>query len=237
MTGAVNVLVVIQARSGSKRLPGKSLSLIEDKTMVGHVLSAAQCAARFISNSRGGVPLHASVVLAVPYGDPLLKEFEGQIIIEGDEADVLSRYETAFKMFYPDYVVRVTGDCPLILPTIISKAVFSAINGELDYCSNAYEDVRTFIDGFDVEVISKRAMQWLIENAISEGDKEHVTPHIRKRPPSWAKFGVLMAHVDLSHVKLSVDTSEDLESVRKLKRSLFEKISLARERGYAVYRF
>lgn len=233
----INILIVIQARSGSKRLPGKSLSLIEDETMVGHVLNAAQAAARYIKSSKGEPSLHASVVLAIPYGDPLKKEFEGNIIVEGDENDVLSRFETAYKRFHPDYIVRITGDCPLIIPTIISKCVFCAIKNELDYCSNAYEDLRTYIDGFDVEVFSKRAAQWLFEHALSASDKEHVTIHFRKRPPEWARFGAILGHVDLSETKLSVDTSDDLENVRKLKRSLFEKISLAREKNYAVFRF
>ena len=232
-----SVLIVIQARSGSKRLPGKSLTMIDDKTMVGHVLDAAYSAARYIQNYKVDPPVHASVVLAVPTGDPLVEAFSGNLIVEGLENDVLSRFETAYKKYHPDYIVRITGDCPLIIPTIISKCVFCSIRNDLDYCSNAFEDLRTFIDGFDVEVFSKRAAEWLFSNAISAGDREHVTVHLRKRGPEWARMGALIAHVDLGDIKLSVDTQEDLENVRKLKVSLGEKITKAKERGYGVYRF
>lgn len=204
--------------------------------MVGDVLSAAKCAARFIKSSKKR-DMNTSVVLAIPYNDPIKKEFQGQLIIEGDEADVLSRFETAYKQYHPDFVVRITGDCPLLPPTIVSRAVFIAIDNELDYCSNAYEDLRTYVDGFDIEVISKRAMQWLFDNADSDSEKEHVTIALRKKPPVWAKFGVVMGHVDMSHEKLSVDTNEDLENVRRLKRSLSSKISLAKKKNYAVFRF
>lgn len=232
----INVLICIQARSGSKRLPGKSLSLIEDITMVGHVFSAAQCAARFLQNSKEN-KIYASVALLIPRNDPIKDEFTGRVIIEGDEDDVLSRFETAFKEYHPDYMVRLTADCPLLQPTIISKCVFSAIKNDLDYFSNSFDDMRTYIDGFDVEVFSKRAAEWLFANAISAGDREHCTPHIKKRPPEWARLGVLIGHVDLGDVKLSVDTSDELERVRKLKKSLNDKLSLAREKNYAVYRF
>lgn len=233
----LNVLIVVQARSGSKRLPGKSLTMIEDKTMVGHVLNSAQCAARYIKASRGDPQMHALVCLAIPTDDPLKEHFIGHPMVEGPENDVLARFEAAHKKFNPDYMVRITGDCPLIIPSIISHCVFKTVKNKLDYCSNGYEEIRTYIDGYDVEVISKRAAVWLFKNAESVSDREHVTIHLRMRPPEWAKFGVLIAHTDLGDIKLSVDTPEDLENVRKKKRSLFEKLSLAKERNYVVFRF
>lgn len=234
----VQVLIGVQARSGSKRLPGKSLKIIDDAVMIDHVLASVKKTCGHLNRGRSMTGITAHCALLVPYDDPIKQELNGEIdIIEGSEDDVLSRYKIAMDQFYPDYLVRITGDCPLIVPTIIGKHVTAALSEKLDYCSNAFEDMRTFVDGFDVEVISKRAMQWLFENATDAKDKEHVTTLLRRSAPSWAKFGAVLGFVDVSDIKLSVDTLDDLEEVIKRKKSLDTKHRLARERGYAVFRF
>ena len=232
------VLIAIQARSGSKRLPGKSLKLIDDTIMAQHVLNAAQVSASFINRAQSGPhKVSAKVAVLIPEGDPLKDELDPSVVITGPEDNVLERYENAVAAYQPDYIVRITGDCPLIIPTIISKHISSAIGLGLDYCSNAYEDLRTFVDGYDVEVLSLRAFDYICDNASSSYDKEHVTTFLRKEPPRWAKFGVVMGHIDLSDIKLSVDTIEDFDEVVRRKKSLDSKFEIAKERGYAVFRF
>jgi spore coat polysaccharide biosynthesis protein SpsF (cytidylyltransferase family) len=231
------VLIAIQARSGSKRLPGKSLMVMDDKTMVAHVFQSAQIAASHINKATGNTGVSCKVCLVIPKDDPLKEHFLSRDIIEGPEDDVLERYRLAYLAYNPDYMVRITGDCPLIIPTIIAKHIASAVGSQLDYCSNAYEEIRTFVDGYDVEVISAKALEWLFANVASSHDKEHVTTLLRSDPPRWVRFGVVIAHIDLSDIKLSVDTIADFEEVCRRKKSLDEKNRLARERGYDVFKF
>lgn len=231
------VLIAIQARSGSKRLPGKSLRLLDDKIMVGHVFQTAQLSASFMNRAAGPSHINSKVCLLIPEDDPLKEHFDSRDIIEGSESDVLSRFQKAVLEYNPDYIVRLTGDCPLIIPTIITKHVVSCIGANLDYCSNAYEDLRTFVDGYDVEVISRKAFDWVAANATSASDREHVTTYLRREQPRWASFGVVISHTDLSDIKISVDTVEDFEDVEKRKLSLNRKNQSAKERGYAVFRF
>lgn len=233
----MQILICVQARCGSKRLPGKSLKIIDDAIMVEHVLGAAKKACSFLNRGRAMTGIYASTALLIPYDDPLKQELAGNKIVEGPENDVLERFRLAFNEVHPDYIVRITGDCPLIVPTVITKHITAAIGSELDYCSNAFEDLRTFVDGYDVEVISNQAMDWLFENVKEAKDKEHVTTLLRREPPQWAKFGAVLGYVDVSDLKLSVDTIEDLEEVRRRKKSLDQKYLLARERGYAVFRY
>ncbi len=231
------VLICIQARSGSKRLPGKSLKAIDDKMMVEHVIDAVKSSASHINKSSGSTGVSANYACLIPTGDALKRELSGSFTIEGPEDDVLARFKLAFDMFNPDFVVRVTGDCPVIKPTIINKHINSAVSFNLDYCSNSYDDLRTFPDGFDTEVISARGMRWLFEHASTAFDKEHVTTLIKREPPEGFKFGVVLGYEDFSHIKVSVDTKEELDFVRSLHRSLKNKCALARMKDYAVFRF
>lgn len=231
------VMIGVQARSGSKRLPGKSLEIIDDAIMVEHVLNAAKSSAYYFNNRRSEYGLNVTSCLLIPIDDPLKEELAGSFIVEGSEDNVLSRYAAAAQKYNAEYIVRVTGDCPLLLPTIITKHIISSINYKLDYCSNSFDELRTYIDGYDVEVLSRRMLNWLSANAESRHDKEHVTTLCKRQAPPWAKFGVLIGHLDLSHVKLSVDTKDELDAVRKNKESLKSKLDLAKEKGMQIFRF
>lgn len=234
---SINVLVCIQARSTSKRLPGKSLEMIDDMVMVDHVLDAAKKAAFLFNRQRMTNGSGASACLLVPSGDPLVEAMAGNVIFQGSEDDVLSRFETAVSKLSPDYVVRLTADCPLITETIIYRHIHCAVEDGLDYVSNTVPGMSTFIDGHDVEVISTKLMRWLFRTVTTSHDKEHVTTLIKSSPPGWAKLGTIIGRIDLSHIKLSVDTKEELEFVRRNKESVNQKLKLAKDKKYKIFRF
>ncbi len=219
------VLIGIQARSTSKRFPNKAMAMIGDKTITEHVLTNVEEAVSFLRRSMTD-PLEITTALLIPDGDPLKKYGDRCQIIEGDEYDVLSRYQKAVAYCRPDYIVRVTGDCPLLPDYIISKHIRSALYGNLDYCDNRW--IGTAPDGHDVEVISRRLFRWISENAIKPYDREHVTTIARCDMPTWARVGHIIGHQDQHKVKLSVDTVEDLERVREQYASIEAKLEKAR---------
>lgn len=227
----------MQARSTSTRLPGKSLEILDTKTMTGHVLDASYNAARYINRGTHKHGIEAVVALLVPNNDPLADQFNDHLIYEGSEHDVLSRYMLAVHDLQPNYTVRLTGDCPLLSPPLISKHVMCAVKDGLDYCSNVTDGCRTFIDGWDVEVVSFELMNWLDKYATSKSDREHVTPLARNAPPKWATFGTVVGTIDFSDIKLSVDTHAELDKVRANMAAVKEKMNLARELGHMVYRY
>lgn len=220
-----NVLIGIQARSGSTRLPRKAFELIGGKMMLDHVIEACKKAAAYASK-RGQIA--ARVVLLTPEGDPIATAFGSRCdVVEGSMDDVLSRYVKACDRYAPDLVVRITGDCPLIPNYVISRIIALAVQNDYDYVANVDERFRTSIDGTDCEAISAKLLLEVGRLAVSKHDKEHVTTLIRTSPPAWANIGAVLNHFDQSGTKLSVDTPLDLARAREAFDAAADKYSLA----------
>jgi spore coat polysaccharide biosynthesis protein SpsF len=218
--------VLIQARSTSSRLPGKIFEIIGKKPVLQHVIDACNKAAYFLSNEKARNPVDVKVALLIPLGDKIGPIYKGKVeIYEGSEDDVFSRYFDAFVINDFDYTVRITSDCVLIPPHIISRTIQIAMNNNLDYVENVEESIRTSPDGFDVEVLSKKAMIWLNNNISTKEEKEHCTIALRTKNPSEIRRGHIVNYFDASSLKISIDTAEDLEKCRKeydkLQRALF----------------
>jgi spore coat polysaccharide biosynthesis protein SpsF (cytidylyltransferase family) len=240
MDELTRVLIAIQARSGNTRLPRKCFEPLGSKRLLDHVIDSCLRAAKYSNKFTTRKNFTTSVALIVPYGDPIIEAFGSQLpVMEGPEEDVLTRYVMAQRAFNADFVCRITGDCPLIPSYVISKHLSLAVVGECDYVSNVEPACRTTLDGIDCEVMSKKLLHWLDVMAKSPEEREHVTPLARSAPPEWAKRAVTMGYFDQSDLKLSVDTREDLEAVRKQYKSIGQKLDLAEQRyGRAsVHRF
>jgi spore coat polysaccharide biosynthesis protein SpsF (cytidylyltransferase family) len=241
MENLTSVLIGIQARSTSQRLPKKCFEPIGNKRMLDHVIEACQSAAKYSNKYTYRTNYTVQIALLIPEGDIIRRAFTGsQVdIIEGPEFDVLTRFMAAQTKYQADYVCRITGDCPLIPPFVISKHISLAVVGKYDYVSNVDEACRLSLDGIDCEVLSSRMLTWLNMNADGPLDREHVTTLARSHPPIWSKRGFTASYFDHSHLKLSVDTPEDLDAVRKEYDRVGKKLQTA-ERLYgreSIHRF
>lgn len=211
------VLIAIQARSTSKRFPRKAFAMLGGKPLLRHVIDSCSRAAVYTNKHSMRHGTFVDVAVLCPEGDEIVDAFSDRVkIYQGPEDDVLTRYVSAAKDSNANYIIRITADCVLIPPFLITKHITAAIQNKHDYLSNIDERIgRTAWDGLDCEVMSKRALEWLDAEAKTAYDREHVTPLIRKSPPSWASIGHVVGYLDLSDLKLSVDTPEDLERVKK----------------------
>lgn len=233
---ATKVLIAIQARSNSTRFPQKIYQIIGRRMVIGHVVDAAKSAKIYVERSSHKKTIKAEVAIVYPKGDSQVVSSCRSIcanLVESptdDDSNVLARYIRAYKQFRSDYVVRLTSDCPLLLDFVISKAINVAVMNDLDYVSNVYEDIRFSFDGLDVEVVSKRAMEWLEENAREKKHLEHVTNLLREKMPAELTFGFITHKLDSSDMKLSLDTPEDLDRIRKYYHDREYKIGLAQSK-------
>lgn len=132
---------------------------------------------------------------------------------QGSTDDVLERFYQAALPFDPDWVVRVTSDCPLIDPKLIDQVIKEAMTHGVDYCTNVL--VEDFPDGQDVEVFKMSALERAWKEAEKPSEREHVTPFIRNN--SDAKGGDLFTAWDVTapdnynSVRMTVDEPADLE--------------------------
>lgn len=232
----MNLLIGIQARSTSKRLPNKVNFMLDDTTILNQVLNHVKSCVMFLNEKRKA-DIRASFCLLIPEGDPIKDLYKNIKIIEGPEDDVLSRYMIAMDMFHPDYLVRITGDCPLLPAPLITRNAMIAIEKGYDYVSNVDEKIRTFIDGLDVEVISKKLMYWLNEKARGKEEREHVTLLFRKMYPKEFKVCHLIGFLDLSFLKLSVDTEDDYKLVKNNIDCINKKLEIVKEWGHDYVRY
>ncbi len=203
-------MALIQARTGSHRLPNKVLMDIEGQTMLERVVNRVKEAKTL-----------DEVVIAttVSEGDDAIVELceeNGWLYFRGSEPDVLDRYYKAACLFKADVIVRITSDCPLIDPRLINRVVekFMSFYPDIDYASEGLIN-RTFPRGLDTEVISLEALhhEWLV----STQWREHVTLNLRNNIEKY-RWADTQNPKDYSYMRWCVDTHEDLDFVRKVYR-------------------
>ena len=168
--------IVVAARVGSTRLPGKALKDFRGSTVLG------SCLARCLSSG-------LDVILAVPDTEEnmLLRPFEegGVGFYQGPEDDVLTRVTEAAHFNGFDPVIRVTGDCPLTEPGLILAALAlwfekrRMADPDVPVMVSNVWPTRTFAKGLDVEVIERVALLNLANDSYTSVEaREHVTRNL-----------------------------------------------------------
>ena len=196
-----NTAIIVQARTGSSRLPNKILLPWGPGTILGEVMS--RCLATGYKT-----------ILAMPYEDLGLALFYDPSFI-GSSSDVLDRYYQAALTFDVQTIVRVTADCPLIQPAMIQNMV-EEHNGN-EYLSNCHP-VRTVSHGFDVEIFPFHYLKKAWELSKDKYDREHVTPYIYNSGKFDIRTYTPQNGTPNNNINYSIDTIEDYNRLKpKLK--------------------
>jgi glutamate-1-semialdehyde 2,1-aminomutase len=194
------VLIIIQARMSSSRLPGKVLASIG-----GHL--SLDLLIKRLKKSKSMDQFLVAMPKSSEQKD--LKSFCAKnniTFFEGDEDNVLKRFYDCAKLYNATHVVRITGDCPFIDSEIIDHCIQKCVCENYDYVSNTL--TQTFPDGLNVAVFTMTALEDAYRNAKTKFDKEHVTPFI-KRSLKYNKYTISL-HRDKSHVRITIDEKADL---------------------------
>lgn len=186
LTGAI-----IQARLGANRLPRKVFMALGRVNVLNSVV-------RRVKES-SAVDI---TIVATPDTEVAAKVWHTCSYV-GDERNVLKRYYECAYRFGLETVVRITSDCPMVPPTEIDRTIDAFYAEDADYATNR----PNVPDGWDVEVFTFNALYDAYMNATEPYDLEHVTPYIKRNNN--------LKRLSLEAPKLSVDTKEDLERVRK----------------------
>ena len=116
-------------------------------------------------------------------------------------------------------MVRLTADCPLASPSVIDTVIEHFRDSGADYCSNTLTP--TFPDGLDVEVVRARVLTEVAEISTDPAEREHVTLGVYRRPERF-KVANYAGDRDLSSLRWTVDTADDLAFVRGVYEALYE---------------
>lgn len=204
------MIIIVQARMRSERLPGKVLRQLGPRSVLEWVIRAAR------ASEVGDVVIATSTHAA----DDAIAELAAQIgtpCVRGSEADVLQRFLLVLD-HYPTTtsVVRLTGDCPLLDPVIIRTAAAAFSVADIDYLST--NSPRTLPRGLDVEVVSTEALKEA--SSIAKGfDRAHVTSAIYRGPGKYRIAGLTFSP-EAADLRVTLDAREDAQLLDELVRRL-----------------
>jgi spore coat polysaccharide biosynthesis protein SpsF len=209
----MRVAVIVQARMGSTRLPGKVLKPVLGKPLLSYQFERLRRA------RTANVLVLATSTLPADDALEAWAMAEGVLCVRGSESDVLDRFRAAAAAARADVVVRVTGDCPLIDPGVLDDAVTLFLaEGAKGYGSNCNPE-RTFPRGLDVEVFSREALEEAAREAKSPAEREHVTPYLIRRPERFPPV-LLHSGESFGSLRWTVDAPEDFELVKRVLEAL-----------------
>ena len=151
------IVCIIQARTGSTRLPGKVLMKLDEKNTV----------LDYVINQLSFSKLIDKMIIATTNleQDDVIEDIANRLKIQcfrGDSDDVLDRYYQCAIKFEADNILRITSDCPLIDPEIVDKVITMYLTKDYDYVSNTLKP--TYPDGLDTEVFSVESLKKILKS-------------------------------------------------------------------------
>jgi spore coat polysaccharide biosynthesis protein SpsF len=199
------VPIILQARMGSRRLPGKVLAELAGRPLVEH------CMARLVRAGVGPVIL-ATTGQAADDVLALAAERFGIQVVRGPEDDVLQRFALVADYLDARFFIRATADNPAVDIDAPARVVEAIQSSGADHVVEADLPV-----GAAVEAVRTAALYQALAQAREAYDREHVTPFLYRNP---ARFLAVRPPAPLAlrrpDVRLTVDTPEDLVFMRRV---------------------
>lgn len=199
--------IIVQARLGASRLPGKVLRRLRGEPVLGHLLTR-------LKHCRSGLPV--MICTSQARADDAIETFcqqRGVACFRGSESNVAERELLAVRSAGWDAFVRVCGDSPLLDPTLVDTGIEHFRTGQHDLVTNLAP--RTFPKGQSVEVIDAGAFSRAFARMHTPDHFEHVTRYFYEHSDDFDIFNFAAAR-DMSGVRLVLDTPEDLAELDEL---------------------
>lgn len=211
-----NIILIIQARMDSSRLPKKVMAEILGKPLIWHMVQRLR-----------KIPSVSEVVISTTTQkeDKQLIEFaesEGIKIVGGAVEDIIDRLYQTSKKFNPTVVVKVNADCPLVDPKLIEEGIqiFLKSSEKPDLVTNSLED--TYPEGMQFAIFDFHTLEKLWSTLEEPFWREYFFRYMIEYKENFKIIG--MKHKDdLSSLRWTVDYKEDLDFVREIFHLLYEK--------------
>ena len=217
----MNIGIIIQARMGSTRLPGKILKqFYGEDTLLETLL-----------NNLHKVGVKVIVATSVSENNDQLERFleeRGQLVYRGSENDVLDRFIRAAETYDVDGIVRICSDNPFMDWHGVDQLIEKAKTSDADYIGFRVNDKPSILThfGFWGEYVTLEALK-RVASTTPEGSPahEHVTYHVYTNPEEfkceWIQCPEFLQGRD--DIRLTIDTPEDLVNAQQVYAKLKEK--------------
>jgi spore coat polysaccharide biosynthesis protein SpsF (cytidylyltransferase family) len=216
---------IIQARSGSKRLPNKILlPFYNNKTILDIQ----------IENLQKHFP-GALIILATTTNkadDVIEKKYSGNNsinIYRGEEENVLKRFIDAAKTYGVENIVRICSDNPflsMLYCDVLIDAYFKTLPDYTSYrFSNGIPSIKSHC-GLFAEIVSLKTLEVVLNSSSESLYYEHVTNYIYSHPNSFKiDFLPVPNGIDgyVDKLRLTIDTESDFANLQKLYLAVLEK--------------
>lgn len=203
----MKIVVVIQARMGSTRLPGKILMPMGNTDNLTYVVE--RC------NKIIGINEVIVATSSLPQDDVVEEWCESNEIkcYRGSEDDVLTRFIQAAKPYNPDYVIRVTADCPFLDYEMASEMVALIRKEKVDIIDLEGSIPR----GLAVEIISYKALQYIHYKGLEKRHREHVTYYAYEFKKEFTRTSYIIDSTSKeSSLRITLDTDEDYKLLTQI---------------------
>lgn len=196
----MEISIVIQARMGSSRLSGKVLMEMGETTTLDYVIQRCK-EIRGVTNI-----IVATSTLKIDDAIEKWCQMNNVDCLRGSETDVLSRYVEVIKVYKPDYVMRVTADCPFLDYEMASEMIELIHENPVDVV-----DVKGNLPrGIEVELISSKALMVIEEKGTKSRHKEHVTYYAYEFPNEFTRIDYYSkSSLQKPSLRITLDTVED----------------------------
>lgn len=195
------VVIVVQARLKSQRLPRKVLLDVCGRTVLQRVVD--RCRA---------VP-GVGVVIACPYnqGVDIRLAAPDTLVVEGDGHNLLERIISAGTFAKAKTIVRVTADEPLICPVLIAEALAAFRDTGTDIMSTWFPGWWPWPNGMDLEIYS---LGWLKAQVVPHEYREYFAQWLLENLDVKNRVYCPPKPIDPNRYRLTVDYPEDLKLVQ-----------------------
>lgn len=201
MTTTSKVGIILQARIGSTRLPGKVLMPFGNTTLLGWILARLK-----------ELPWQVIVATSNQVQDNQI-EFQcknsGVECFRGSEKDVLDRYYQCALQFNYNHVVRLTGDNPF--PD--TEELLRMVDQHLEYGADYTHNIGKLPVGVGAEIFSFAALEKSWKLGHLEKHREHVNEYIIDHPDQFLIHYVEPPQEKHSGILLTIDTLDDYQRI------------------------
>lgn len=215
----MNIVTVIQARTGSSRLPGKVMMPLAEAPLIVRMVER-------VTMSK----LAGKIVVAITdeSSDDILEKIckeNNFLVYRGSTEDLLDRHYQAAKILNADAVVKIPSDCPLIDAKVIDKVIGFFLEHSSDYHFVSNLHPATYPDGNDVEIMHFNVLEDAWKNAKRKLEREHTTPYIWENPDKF-RIGNVEWETGLNYSmthRFTIDYPEDYEFIKRVYDELYHK--------------